>query len=542
MGSRRRYVCGALLSVLSIGASALAQEAAPSIQGELSSEIGRAIYEKGRLPTGEPIAARSAAGQTLRGEAAACIVCHRKSGMGMYEGSSLVPPISGPALFEGAQPRRSVRHQTGNGTFIDHAFLRRSNYDETSLARAIREGINPNDEALAPLMPRYTLSDAQMSSVIAYLKQLSATPSPGIDAQGPHFATVIAPGVSADDRQTVIDTLNACFVERFPAEVEGQSRWKLHVWDLDGAPETWPQQLAAYQARQPVFGLVSGLGGSEWQPVHDFCSEQHLPCLYPNVDVPGAGMKEDTYNFYFSAGVLLEAGVATRYLGSLGDRSFNRVVVVHGETGPGVQASQHLRRLLSTTSLKLEERTLKNGEVNAELLADLTPNDVAIIWLAAQDLNSLTADPPKAGLILVSGFMAGFEDAPLTPAWKQASEMIYAIDAPLRRTNRMRLNLHPWIERYAIKGTNEMLIGNTLTACNLLSEGMARMRGYNFRDYLVEWTETYPPAMGNAPAPQAFPRFETGIGQRFSSRGAYIARFSATDPKAMELVRDWLIP
>ena len=85
-------------------------------------------------------------------------------------------------------------------------------------------------------------------------------------------------------------------------------------------------------------------------------------------------------------------------------------------------------------------------------------------------------------------------------------------------------------------------MGNSLAACNLLIEGVLRMRGAFFRDYLVELTENYPSGMGNAPAPEAFPRFVIGPGQRYTSKGAYIVKFKPPELSELELVRDWTVP
>jgi hypothetical protein len=102
--------------------------------------------------------------------------------------------------------------------------------------------------------------------------------------------------------------------------------------------------------------------------------------------------------------------------------------------------------------------------------------------------------------------------------------------------------LRPWLSKYAIEDSDEILLGNTLAACNLLSESMSRLRGFYFRDYLVEMLENYPSGMGNAPASQAFPRFTLGPGQRYSSKGAYIVKFKAAKTSELELVHDWLVP
>jgi hypothetical protein len=40
--------------------------------------------------------------------------------------------------------------------------------------------------------------------------------------------------------------------------------------------------------------VVSGLGGSNWAPVHQFCERRQLPCLFPNVDAPVDRFLTDT--------------------------------------------------------------------------------------------------------------------------------------------------------------------------------------------------------------------------------------------------------
>jgi hypothetical protein len=167
-----------------------------------------------------------------------------------------------------------------------------------------------------------------------------------------------------------------------------------------------------------------------------------------------------------------------------------------------------------------------------------------VLWLRKSDLAELSAaaPPPAAGVVLVSGLLGGQEKVPLTDPWKAKSLLIYPFDPPYRWERRMAYNLRTWLDQRGLPRGDERLQGNTLAACNLLSEGMLRLRGRYQRDYLVEWTENYPTGMGNAPAPQAFPRFSLGPGQRFSSKGAYIARFAPADPSRLERVEDWIVP
>lgn len=507
---------------------------------------GRRIYLEGVSAVG-PVVATGAAGQTLAGPAAACVNCHRPSGFGMFEGTRLVPPVTGPALFENKQPLRSLHRSNPGSTFEDHPFLTRPAYDQTTLARAIREGVSTSGHVLSDLMPRYTLDDEAMGSLIAFLGQLSAKPSPGADLSDAHFATIVTPGQPDERRQQMVDLLSACLEERFPARRQRGWRWHLHVWDLSGPPETWPAQLDAAYRRQPVFAVISGLG-SDWSAIHDYCEARALPCLYPYADVPGGGAREDRHVFYFSGGVINEAAVASRYVASQSaKRGIERVILLARREGAGASATAEARRRLEANGARIEERRIGGGsaiELRAAL-GGLGTNDALLMWLDGGDVERLAGiEPPKAGLILLSGWMAGGEMAPLTAAWRWAAEMIYPFDAPGRREARMSLNLRPWLDRYRAVSGDTVLQASTLSACNLVTESMARMRGFLFREYLIDTVETYPtgPGMGNATAALPYPRFATGIGQRFGSRGGYIARFRAGDAAELELVEGWITP
>jgi hypothetical protein len=532
-----------LLGALAAPNTARVALAETTEQSAQAIERGRRIYEAGQLGSGEPLRAqRGEQGMAVNGRAAACVNCHQRSGFGLFEASNLVPPVTGPSLFSNAQPRPQTPRRAKGMEHQEFSFLTRPPYDDLSLARALSEGISPSGQRLQYLMPRYALNDADMAALIAYLRQLSFQPSPGIDRTVAHFATVVAANQDAGRRQALLEVLEACFRERHPPGAAGQA-WHLSVWDLTGAPETWEAQLSAKLREQPVFALLSGLGGDEWDPVQRFAEREKIPSLFPNLTVPPAA-PEGGYSFYFSRGAMLEAEVLAQYLRETSS-PFRRLVQLHLETGPGPRAAVALRRALEGQPQTIEDRPVRQAtaEAMAAGLADLGPSDVLVLWLEAGQLKALAElPPPNVGRILLSGGLGGLERAPLSAAWKPHAFMIYPVDAPQRREARMGFNLRPWLRKHAIQGTDEILLGNTLAACSLLAESVSRLRGSYFRDYLVEMIENYPTGMGNAPAAQAFPRFTLGPGQRYSSKGAYIVKFKDANGGELELVHDWLVP
>jgi hypothetical protein len=160
-----------------------------------------------------------------------------------------------------------------------------------------------------------------------HLEELSSAAAPGVTDREIHFSTIVTPGVSSDRRSAMLDVLQGFFRDKNGGTRKETRRrevgseqmyrafrtWVLHVWELEGAPETWDTQLQAYYRQQPVFAVIGGIGGGSWQPVHAFCKAFEVPCVFPDVDYPdvtGTGY----YPLYFSRGVTLEAEVLAKHL------------------------------------------------------------------------------------------------------------------------------------------------------------------------------------------------------------------------------------
>src|SRR5689334_3880836 len=89
--------------------------AATAVKGPDSApiiNIGAAIYRQGILPSGGALQAQREPGMHIEGAGAACVNCHRRSGLGMMEGRKTIPPIAGRYLF----------HPRSNGDDLDLPF------------------------------------------------------------------------------------------------------------------------------------------------------------------------------------------------------------------------------------------------------------------------------------------------------------------------------------------------------------------------------------------------------------------------------------
>ena len=108
---------------------------------------GEAIYLRGELPSGARLQGlRENAVPGVSGAQAACVNCHRRSGLGSTHQSNglnskasgnQIPPIAGRYLFEG-----NAGHAQANLPYVDGMRSNRSPYTPATLARALREGID----------------------------------------------------------------------------------------------------------------------------------------------------------------------------------------------------------------------------------------------------------------------------------------------------------------------------------------------------------------------------------------------------------------
>jgi cytochrome c553 len=561
-----------LLLAASCALFALAATSAYALAPQPSA--GESIYLHGVLPSGVPLEGkRQSSGLAAKGADAACVSCHQRSGLGTFEGYNLavtIPPITGAYLFRWRQARTE-------GALLPYVewMHNRDPYTDATLARAIREGLDSQGRPLSSLMPRFALNDADMGSLIEYLKQLGSHPAPGVGERELQFATVITPDTDSVKRKAMLDVMEHYFADKneFPIgnsremHISGKTQsaksmfmshrlWRLHVWELTGPASTWGEQLDADMAKEPVFALVSGLGGSNWTPVHQFCERRQLPCLFPNVDAP-IDDSRDFYSLYFSKGVLLEADlIAGKIAAGIpaapapaaerpaqegeGVHPAATVLQVYRPGDSGEAGAFALAAALKPLGIVVRSQPLAAGAPGkgaAEAVRAAKKSDTLVVWLRPADLADL-GDAPAAS-VYVSGLMAGLEHAPLAPAWRGRVSMTYPYELPEKRELRLRYPLS-WFSMRHIPVVDEPLQANTYLACGLLAETLSHMADNLVQPFMVEMLQTQ--IERRLINTGYYPRLALSLNQHFASKGGYIVHFAG--PEGTKLVADseWIVP
>jgi hypothetical protein len=527
---------------------------------------GESIYLRGVTASGANVqASHVSGGPPAKGRDTACVNCHQHSGLGATEGHVIIPPITGRYLF---QPRSTGDKHATNLPYVEGMHRDRDPYTDATLAHAIRDGVDAEGRTLGYLMPRFALGEQDMSDLIAYLKKLDPHHVPGVTDSILHFATIITPDADPVKKQGMLSVMEQYFADKNTRAMKSlphmhttentmysrtmymtNRRWQLHVWELKGPADSWQAQLEDYAAKEPVFAVISGLGAGNWQPVADFCEREHMPCLFPNVEVPVV-QNGEFYTMYFSKGVLLEAGLIADAISDSNDAApirIRSVRQVYRAGDSGERAAKALSADLATSGIVVHDLVLPGLDAaNASdrkgidrVLHDLAPGEALVLWLRPADVAALGPLPEKVPAVYLSSLLGGLDQMPLPVSWRQRAWLAYPFDLPDRRVVRVDYALG-WFRIRKIPVVAEQVQSDTYLALGLLSETLSHMVDTFVRDYLVERMED---DLEHRLMTGYYPRLTLSQTERFASKGGYVVRFAGKDNDVRVVAaHDWMVP
>jgi mono/diheme cytochrome c family protein len=519
-----RSAAGAALLILGLAAATAGWARAL----DEHAAAGQRLYREGRLASGQAITALVQGDVPLRGTQVTCGNCHGRSGLGVIEGGRISAPIAGPLLFAPDPVRK------------------RPAYDVASLARALREGLDSRGRPIDPLMPRFRLGDADVANLAAYLRTLSAAPSPGVGPDHLELATIIAGDVDQERERAVLDVLEAFVAARntsgrqrirgghFPKQwKETYRKWSLDVWRLRGRPQTWREQLEAHYRKRPVFAVVGGLGEGSWQPVHDFCESMRMPCLLPDIALPPAGA-QGFYSLYYSGGVRQEAAVLAAALAAKGVRG-EVASVVEGERGSASrEAAAELGRALAKRGMRMRVLDARDSGVLAKRARDAAAGPL-VLWLGPQGLRRVAAEIGADAAVPQLWLSATLLDGRWSdlPAGLRARSRLVTLSAPAGKRDASVQRFRVWARLRGVRVRDERHQALAYFAFLTMADGVIHVQQYVIREYVMDMLEHASTLTAFLPY---YRRAEMTPGQRVLSRGGYVL-----DPSGSAAPR-WIVP
>lgn len=519
-------------------------------------ELGKKLYRQGILESGASVSGFVSGDVPVQGSHLACVSCHKRSGFGAIEGNITTPQITADVLFLPVTSRASeiIRIRNANQKT-------RTAYNERTLARVIRLGLNSDGRQLNPLMPKYTLSEADMNNLIAYLSSLRSSSSKGVTDTDIYIATVISKNIDPKRRRAMLRVLYK-FIADWNTDTrpktkraayapwhkkwhyESHRTWKIKPWVLEGPEDSWFTQLQLLNARRPVFAVIGGVVDGRWEPVNKFCEQYEVPCLFPNTNLPTIE-KNSYYSVFFSKGLRLEAEVLAKYIRTGKKLSTSkRIVQIHSNSASGNVPAELLRRkLVSASYTNVIDIPLADG---SDWLDGLNVNeaDVVVLWLNNQEILKLPAGflkKSKADIYLSAGLHHSDKDIKDSRTIiGQDLSVVYPYTKP-ERYNRLIRSTKNWLKAKKLSVVDERLQANTFYTATLISRAIRHI-GSNFSgDYLIERLEHLDRSLAISPI---YPSLTLGTGQRFASKGAYIAeaKLDNNNEVLIEITSPWIVP
>lgn len=527
---------------------------------------GKNIYLHGKLSSGENVTATTIGDVELAGEQAACVNCHRHSGLGSSEGSTIVPAITGEILFS-EQKIKAHRYRplSKQATYA----LDRPAYTKNALKKTLVSGVDINGKPLDRLMPRYALSENDYEHLYTYLNSLSIN-NAGVTDTVLHIATIIDERASTDKINTMLSTLEK-FISDLNSETRnetkrtaqapiqqewlyrGYRKYKLHVWRLTGEPNSWQKQLNDYYDKAPVFVVVSGISNDSWENIDKFCNAREVPCLLPNTKTPGYSAN-NLYTLYFTAGPYNDASVITRYFqnaannNKASENEVNAIVQLYDTASYSEVAKNTLHDAITSNKKYNEKYNISNvslDTINNKRGIDQyikNKNTTVVIWSENLDdslIETLSNNKNKIKSVFIPYYLAtsnktrkkleniGLNILTSYPYVTPSSEP--------RATIRSSL----WGKSRKIDTTEKAVFTNTFTAIKLLLNAIKHARSHFNRAYIIELLEH---KLDKSVLTGMYPKLTIGPNQRYASRGGYIMNVPDDISLPLQPVSQWLLP
>jgi hypothetical protein len=543
-----------LLSILSISGLE-PQQGTAALPTETDLAVGETLFRTGMLPSGKPMKAVAPGKEAVPGSAFACASCHRRSGLGSVEEGLLTLPINGALLFLPRYANFQNLTPEERKTILPQKYQAeplRPSYSDSTLAVAIKTGIDPGGRVLNPVMPRYDLSTSDMSILISYLKRLSSEPSPGVTDTTLAFATVITSESDKADSDAMLNAL-ALGVKGHNNLANNRGRmgsmlsmevmkinhrgWTLDTWVLNGPPDTWNQQLENYYKKHPVFALIGGISSLPWEPIHRFCEANKIPCLLPITDLPVIS-STDYYTLYFSKGYYQEGEAAAAYLEGTWDASHPKSILQILDRGPEAKAlAAGFQNAWSELGHdRAKTMTLKEGVSTNELAAALTGEDtdsIRLLWTGPESFDALKAlaeKPKKPSMVFMSSTRLATRIWDLPAPARPFTFITYPFREPGPKRVAPKMGGQPILVNKEFKKNDRRILSKTNTILSILNEQVLAMERNYYRDYLVDLFATMDE--------QNFTDYENLLyspGQNYGSEHCHIMQLSV-DPEP-KLVR-----
>jgi hypothetical protein len=232
--------------------------------------------------------------------------------------------------------------------------------------------------------------------------------------------------------------------------------------------------------------------------------------------------------------------VLAKHLRAQGKKSPHRLVQIYRDDAVSLGAAKALTLALANSGIQIEDHILR-GQDSVSLsgaFKKLSRQDSVMLWLRPTDLRSLNDVKSKhlPSVAYASGFLAEENAVVFPKSWKPLIRWIYPYEIDKKRQTNVA-TMKAWLKTWNLPLVNEALQSEVFFNLLFLTDMTSQMLDNLYRDYLVERAEDMLSWGTNS---SIYPHLSLSRSQRFSSKGAYIARI-APDGK-LKADSEWIVP
>ena len=380
MNARHGLCARATLATMGLVVALISTQAAAALSAGQSR--GKQIYLHGTSPSDSELTAHvGREAVTLPASAVPCASCHGPDGRGRPEGGVI------PTDIRWSQLTKVYGHVHEDGR-------RHPAFDKAGLARVLRTGLDPADNRLDQSMPLYTITDGDMTDLVAYLTHLETDLDPGVNNERIQVASLLPlQGPQGGLGQAMAQVMLAYFKEVNAGGGVFGRRIELLAVPYGDSPEATLGNLRTAFQREAIFALVGAYTVGLDQQILDLLREADTPLIGPFTLDPG----DEIINaaaFYLYPGFVEQAR-------ALADEAFKAAsadtpVVFIGPEG------EHVDRLVQAVKEQQGARSTESdvtvryarGEMDVEALAErvtASASDTLFFFGDQTDLEPLLA-------------------------------------------------------------------------------------------------------------------------------------------------------
>jgi len=468
----------ALLAGAALAGMALPASGAQAAELRPAERAGKKVYLEGESPSGGEITARIGRdASALPGSVAACGSCHGADGLGRPEGGALPTEVTWSALS------KPYGHAHPNGR-------KHPAYDARNLARTIREGVDPAGNSLDPVMPRYSMSDADMASLLAYIKVVEHDLDPGIGKGSVRIGTALpTKGKLADVGSGMRKLLAARIAELNRGGGVNGRKLELTVAGYDSDAGSGLDAVKRLAGKDRVFALVSGFFPAAEGEVAAYAESEKIPLVGPFTLFARQPESVNPWVFYLMGGLREQARVLAAYASRDLGIEPALVAIVHPKDERAADAAAAARAQLGPKGSQADVVGYSGALPDAALVARLRDRGVrAVLFLGSDaELAAFAREADAAGFapyLLGSGTLAA-RAATRAPASFQGRLLLAYPSIPSDESPAAAAELARLRSQAKITDRNRASQVAAFVAFDVLVEGMRRAGRNLSRERLV---------------------------------------------------------